>query len=232
MSVWFAIPSARPVAEAQACIDAWRAKGYRVAIWRDTGAEPVECDLLMSGEYAGYAKTVNLLAKTILAEDPAAEWIVTGGDDTLPDGRPASEIAAECSAHFSGTFGVMQPTGDRWADGSIDRIAGSPWLGREFCERAYQGNGPLWGEFTHMFVDEHLQAVAVTLGLFWQRRDVTHYHNHYLRVQEGVNWSAGVPAHLTQWSSQQHWNESKAIFERLQAGGFAEAFDLRTGHGV
>ena len=220
MSVWFAIPSARPVAEAQACIDAWKAKGYRVAIWRDTGTEPVDCDLLMSGEYAGYAKTVNLLAKTILAKDPEAVWIVTGGDDTQPDARPADEIAVECAEHFGGTFGVMQPTGDRWAGGSIDRIAGSPWLGLEFCERMYQGNGPLFEGYSHMFVDEELQAVALALGVFWQRRDLTHHHNHYLRAQDGVNWCAGVPPHLVQWNTQSHWNESQALFAARQAAGF------------
>ena len=35
----------------------------------------------------------------------------------------------------------MQPTGDRFAQGQIDRIAGSAWIGREFARRAYGGNG-------------------------------------------------------------------------------------------
>ena len=36
MSVWFAIPSARPPAEAIPTLDKWRAQGYKIALWRDT----------------------------------------------------------------------------------------------------------------------------------------------------------------------------------------------------
>jgi hypothetical protein len=86
----------------------------------------------------------------------------------------AKQIAKECTAHFGGTFGVMQPTGDRWANGSIDRICGSPWLGREFCTRMYHGKGPMYGGYLHMFGDEELQHVATRLGVLWQRRDLTH----------------------------------------------------------
>ena len=70
------------------------------------------------------------------------------------------------------TFGVMQATGDRYGEQPtlpadhplrgpyITRVCGSPWMGREFCLRVNQGRGPLWPEYTHMFVDEELQAVA------------------------------------------------------------------------
>ena len=50
------------------------------------------------------------------------------------------------------TFGVMQPTGDRWGErngiATIDRIAGSPWMGREFCRRMYHGSGPMYNGST------------------------------------------------------------------------------------
>lgn len=228
MKVWFAIPSKRPAAEAQACIDKWSARGYKTAIWRDAGDEPVNCDLLLSGQYEGYAKTVNKLAHAVLSGYPEAQWIVTGGDDTDPEPNVApDEIASQLSERFQGTFGVMQPTGDRWADGSIDRIAGSPWMGREFCERIYRGSGPFWPEFRHMYGDEHLLNVAEKLGVYWRRRDLTHMHNHFVRVgYNGLNHGNPTPPHLVQWNTPQHWNESQAIFNRLRAGGFAEAFEL------
>jgi hypothetical protein len=126
--------------------------GYSVALWRDIGSESVDCDYLRYGDYPGYARAANSLIMDVLAMDTACDWVVTGGDDTDPDPtKRADVIAAECSYHFTegfwnqlgiqefSTFGVMQPTGDRFADGSIDRIAGSPWIGREFCKRAYGG---------------------------------------------------------------------------------------------
>ncbi len=118
------------------------------------------------------------------------------------------------------TFGVMQPTGDPWRDTMgriIERIAGSPWLGREWCRRANKGQGPFWPEFTHMFGDEHLQRYAQSLGVFWQRPDLTHFHDHAQRDQ------VSPPApHMAQWNTPQHWAQSKAIFERLVAGNFQE----------
>jgi hypothetical protein len=184
---------------------------------------------------------VNLLAKTVFEHDPTCNWIVAGGDDTLPDPNKApDEIALECEEYFGKvhalearddygtwrklrhqTFGVMQPTGCRFAGGSIDRIAGSPWLGREFCERMYGGTGPYFDGYSHMFLDEELQNVAIKLGVFWQRPDLTHQHNHFCRTPDGgVNWANPMPEHLKKWNTQQHWNESKALFLSRQATGF------------
>lgn len=239
MSIWLAIPSARPAAEAAACLKAWQERGYLVAIWRDGNAlssgwrsaeDPEGADYVLRGNYPGYAIAVNSLAKWIVENDASAEWIVTGGDDTFPDpNRDAFQIGAECTDHFGGTFGVMQPTGDRFASGSIDRIAGSPWLGREWCQRANAGQGPLWPEFAHMFVDEALMRVAQKLGIFWQRRDLIHMHRHFMRASEDINSHAVAkecPPHLVQWNSPQHWNEMKAIFQRLEAEDFASCMPV------
>jgi hypothetical protein len=99
----------------------------------------------------------------------------------------------------------------------IERIAGSPWLGREWCRRANKGQGPFWPEFTHMFGDQLLQEHAKHLGVFWQRPDLTHFHDHAQRDQ------VSPPApHMAQWNTPQHWAQSKAIFERLVAGNFQE----------
>ena len=243
MSVWYCIPSARPASEAQACVDAWRAMGYCVAVWRDIGADLLDCDYSRYGEYPGYARAVNALAADVLAIDTACDWIVTGGDDVFPDKtKLAEEIAAGCSAHFrayrtvmlhsfsqSETYGVMQPTGDRFADGSIDRIAGSPWMGREWCQRAHGGTGPLHQNFTHMHVDEALQGAAMAQGVFWQRPDLTQLHRHFMRESDDINSPAvgkPIPAHLVKANSAAHWNESKSIFERIKRGGFAECLPV------
>lgn len=185
MSVWFAIPSARE--EAQARLDKWRERGYLVAVWRDHPTD-VTAEMVLRGQYPGYYRSINALTVEILARDPAARWIVTGGDDTDPDPkRSPAQIADECAHHFGGTFGVMQPIGDRWGEEHFrnlpyaERVAGSPWMGREWCERAYGGRGPMPSDYTHYYGDEELQLVAQRLGVFWQRMDVCHYHDHYMR---------------------------------------------------
>jgi hypothetical protein len=218
MSVWFCIPSARPAAEANKALQVWRDRGYKICLWRDN-PEPAICDVELRGPYPGYPSAINACAKWVMENDPSCDWVVSGGDDTLPDEKYPLAIAAECTAHFKGTFGVMQPTGDRWGGGSIDRIAGSPWMGREWCERAYGGLGPCWGEYGHMFSDEELQEVATKLGVFWQRPDLTHHHAHFLRNGDAVV-KATPPAHLKQWNTPEHWNSSKALFESRRAAGF------------
>ncbi len=227
MSVWFAIPSKRTPEQVDPIVRLWRERGYKVALFRDHGDAVIACDLLLSGPYKGYAASVNLLCREVLAEDPEAEYIVSGGDDTEPDpNKTAEEIARECTDHFSGTFGVMQPTGDRWgecemsrrrwpdAPAYIDRIAGSPWMGREFCQQIYHGRGPFREEFFHMYSDEFLQRTAQHYGIFWQRRDLTHLHRHWGR--EGSR----MPDFLREVNSPKHWREAKAIFDRLIAEGF------------
>lgn len=233
MSVWFVIPSARPIAEVNACTAKWRERGYRVALWRDRDEDGLAmvADLAMvpvRGGYPGYGVAVNSLARHILTEDPDCEWIVTGGDDTLPDPRDPTEIAAECTEQFGGTFGVMQPTGDLFHDSLgriIERIAGSPWLGREWCLRANQGKGPFHPGFTHMFGDQCLMETAEKLGVFWRRPDLTHTHNHFTRVGDGAR-AAVIPDHLKWCNTPQHWNEMQALFNRLKADGFRECMPL------
>jgi len=199
VSVWYAIPSKKPAADAQLCIDAWRWRGYRVAIWRDVGDAPVECDLMLTGEYAGYPKAVNALCRAILDAEPLTDWIVSGGDDIWPDaGQEPEKIAEECGEHFweasvargggykfgkgnvvtheqSATFGVMQPTGDRWgADPKqpnccgtayADRVCGSPWMGREFILTARaKGAGELRVVLRHALRNTLVPTLTVILA--------------------------------------------------------------------
>ncbi len=252
MSVWFVIPSARPPEQVEPVLAAWRDRGYKIAIlWDSVEPSLDSLDFQMHVEpYPGYAQSVNLLAKEILESDPSCDWIVTGGDDTLPDpNHTAEEIAAQCSDHFynievqrqidltgiataklkDATFGVMQPTGDRFAGGSIDRIAGSPWLGREWCLRANGGRGPFWPEFTHMFGDECIKRTAEKLGVYWARPDLVHFHQHYQRETDAIDSNAVYrrpPPHLDQWNTKQHWDEMQAIFRRLEAEDFKSCMPL------
>lgn len=215
--------------------------------------------------YPGYAVACNSLIEQILHKDPDAEWIVTGGDDVEPDpNKTAEQIARECSEYFlqharfapGDTFGVMQPTGDRWGQHDIagghhfekwpdqpercihcgqgadaprhmigayiDRVCGSPWIGREFARRMYQGNGPYWPEYTHMGVDEELQEVALKLGVLWQRPDLTHYHNHWGRPRGGAKYGdqANMPAFLEHANSGPEWDRYKRILTARRAAGF------------
>ena len=234
MSVWLTIPSKKPAAEAQAVIDRWRARGYRAAIWRDTGDDPVDCDLLLRGAYPGYARAVNALSQEAIKR--GAQWCILAGDDIDPDPtHDPAEIARECAEYFgettidadgetirSSTFGVMQPTGDRWgADrndknfcGSayIDRVAGSAWYGAEYVRRMYGGVGPLWPGWWHMFSDEEGQAVAGKMGVFWQRRDLTQHHNHWGRT------TGRMPEYLKRANVE--FAEARALFAQREAAGF------------
>lgn len=229
MSVWLTIPSARPAAIADACFRQWKSLGYKVAVLRDDSCDLPHADLVpILAQYPGYAKAVNMLVRTAIAYDSAAEWFVIGGDDVYPDpSHSADEIAAECRAHFGekgtrrfATFGVMQPTGDQWGDAQgpyIERVAGSAWIGRGFALHVYDGLGPLWPEYTHMFVDEELQCVAEHLGVFWQRPDLVHRHEHCLRRRA---LPEDLAPHLRKWNTPEHWRQSKALFERRKAAGF------------
>jgi hypothetical protein len=190
----------------------------------------------------------NLVKQIMLMHADAEWFIPYGDDGFPDAAHTAEEIATELRRHFYElhmsrenlgltradaeqmcTFGVCQPVGDRWGENPnhpdpamrsayIDRVCGSAWLGREFCKRVNQGNGPLWPEYKHMFVDEELQAVAVKLGILWQRRDLIHFHAHAGRVPNYTEEM--IPAHLRKWSGAEHWKEAKAIYLRRQAAGF------------
>lgn len=206
-----------------------------------------------------------LCARVLAADPQADWLVAAGDDTEPDPNKRADEIGAECADHFrsfflshvnydiaerlgmaqpskAATFGVMQPTGDDWSDVHegkksriIERIAGSPWMGREFCRRMNGGAGPLWPEYTHCFEDEELQNVAQKLGVFWQRPELTHLHHHWMRRRpetvtiedprtpyfpRKVTRDPEPPAHLTEATSKAHWDKYKALFEARKAAGF------------
>lgn len=212
-----------------------------------------DINIPFEGEYPGWSICTNLLIHEVMMYDASASWFVCGGDDTFPDPhKTPDQIALACGRYFGtqqklyrqeqtsniltgdkvgrfnwSTFGIMQPTGDDWRDSkgkTIERIAGSPWIGREFARRMYHGGGPLYAGFTYSFADEHLQNVAQKLGVFWQRSDLTHEHRHIAR--DNPNWQAEQPEWTRKLYAREQWDRNKALFERLKAGGFKEAYDL------
>jgi hypothetical protein len=233
---WLCIPSAREYHEST--VRLWSAQGYGVALFRDAGSPDVTCELLQVGKYEGYAKAVNGLVLTVLEMDQECEWTIAAGDDVEPElNYTASHLAEQLTAHFGGTLGVCQFTADRWGDtprsraqfgenrgAYIDRVCGSAWIGREFARRVNQGNGPLWPEYKHQFVDEELQEVATRLGVFWQRPDLIQLHRHWGRGPDEAPNMPGdrnkMPDFLTEANSTEHWAKYKKLFDTRKAAGF------------
>jgi hypothetical protein len=176
MSVWVCFPSKRPLEVVNKVLQAWHDMGYSSVVMRDSCDPVVAASVrVVTTKYEGWGASMNFLARQVFAMDKACDWVVAASDDIYPDPNVrAEEIARQCDEHFfqsavvrdaydvHPTFGVMQPTGDlkAWPASRIDRICGSPWLGREFCRRMYQGNGPFWPEYRHMFDDEELFEVS------------------------------------------------------------------------
>lgn len=183
MSVWYCTPSARPKAEAEAVFRLWLDHGVKLCILRQ--GDPLDlpnCTQFLADRYHGLPICTNLLMKTAAGMDQEAQWFAFGGDDYLPDPNlHASWIADDCTKHFAGTFGVMQPTGDRYGNGYIDTAAASAWIGRDFVLKSYGGSGPLYTGYHHLYCDTELQHVATMQGVFQQRQDITQEHKHWSR---------------------------------------------------
>jgi hypothetical protein len=71
-------------------------------------------------------------------------------------------------------------------------------------------------------------TIVKQLGVFWQRPDLTHFHDHWGRPREGetMGRKERMPDFLIKANSTDEWHKSKKEFERLKAGGFAECLPL------
>jgi hypothetical protein len=223
LSVWFAIPSARPVDEARRCFNAWKNIGCYLAATRKDPEDGMRLNLDLCVSlpiYPGWPSAINHLAKEVLALDPDCAIVATGGDDCFPDPDfPAAQMEREFIKHFGGTLGVCQPTGGKpWSKGIIDgmrvqeRLAWAPWLGREYCQRGYGGIGPFWPDYGHFHADEELFNTAQMLGIWWARPEVREEH---------MNWKVVTnerPTFLDR--AQQGWDHDQAMFRARKAAGF------------
>ena len=221
MSVWFTIPSIRPLDQLEPVLEAWKKQGYHIALLRQGPATKLADLSIPTDRYLGWARSTNILAGEVLGMDSDCNFCVAGGDDYLPDSyHSAGEIEKQCIEHFGGTFGVMQPTGDNWSDSMgriIERIAGSPWLGREWCLRAYEGAGPMPAYYHHNYADSELQDVALQQGVFWQRPDLCQYHNHWARK---AGWDFSKAPDFARYINSQEYTEAQVIYFRRKATGF------------
>jgi hypothetical protein len=220
MSVWYCAPSIRPIDQAEPVLSLWQDMGYKLAILRQGCTVPADI-LVYTNRYMGMPQSINTLTHYVLGQDSEAEWLVLGNDDIEPDPNHTPDlIARECGLHFGmgygciSTFGVMQPTGDRWNEGSIDRAAASAWMGREWCRTMYGGTGPMCNEYTHYYCDTELQEVAEYRGVFWQRRDLVQAHKHWTR--EGKP----TPGHMKEIYTGLVLQADKETYERRKRAVF------------
>ncbi len=211
MSVCFAIPVApTDIDRAGKTFAACRDMGYETAALIYSDRVPDNCDrILHVPEYKGWAWAVNRLCEFM----PGAEWIISGGSDiTCDPHKRADVIAAECVERFSGSYGVMQPTGDAYGALADKAAAVSPWIGRAFRENVYGGRGPMWEAYGHYWADGELSAIAEMLGVMWWRDDLVQYHDHYTRRSESV------PVHLQPWTDG--IGAARQLFFDRKAAGF------------
>lgn len=186
--------------------------------WCVTGGDDVQCDMRLSGP----AIAVQLLREFFWRSFEAIGKTSFRIPNDVRGDAEHTPLRLLMQMPLA-SFGVMQPTGDRFAEGSIDRIAGSAWIGRYFQEHAYGGKGPLWEEYRHMFDDEELQAVACMLGVFQQRPDLVHLHRHFMRESDALDAPAirrPPPPHLVAANSPEHWAKVQVLFRARRAAGF------------
>jgi hypothetical protein len=215
VSVWYVTPSCRPKEEALPCFEAWLDMGYRVMVIRQGPKLPSQAITQISTQtYMGLPSSVNLLSRWVLAWDPKVDWIVHGGDDYWPDPKHrASWISDLCWNLCNSSFCVMQPTGDRFGGGYIDKAAASAWMGREWCRRMYRGEGPMHQGYFHYFADTELQDLATKLGVFYQRRDIIQEHKHWTREA-----AAKMPRHLE--IPNQHLTRDETLYRLRRDSNF------------
>jgi hypothetical protein len=189
----------------------WHALDYHVAVLVNPPYSytdlPDADRVIVQEEWRGFPIAANVLC----AEVPG-DVVVVVGDDLYPiPHSTAQQIRREFLERFPDSFGVMQPTGDKF--GTIDRCAVSPWIGRAFIERSYDGKGPYWMGYYHYFCDEELQAYASSLGAFQQRPDLSQYHDHWQRGEQPKR-----PKHLRRAKSQ--WAKDRSLFKERQRKGW------------
>lgn len=208
------------LAEANKTAEYWQKMGYDVGIlvdesqYGDDFENPWNVNASITvEEWQGFPHAANEICTHFAS---LYDIVIIGGDDVYPDKyNVARHLEAEFKEHFGGTFGVMNPTGDRY--GLIDQCCIAPWIGAEYIY-ALDGR-PYCEEYYHYFCDGELQDVAILNGSFWQRPDLSQYHDHWSRKGESR------PKHL-QRANQQH-SDDKRTYEQRKAQGFKDKVVVR-----
>lgn len=218
--VWLALPSAN-IQIAKKTFPKWKEKGYNIAVicpdkfskdyLNITDKIVLESEI---GGYKGWAKSVNYLSKKLEKYD----ILIAAGDDMYPDPNYEShELRLQFIRHFGGTFGVMQPYGDKFgslACPSCEQICGSAWLGKDFRNKINKGNGPIWEEYWHMWADTELYQVALKHNCLWIREDISQYHEHRIRGKH--NFRPTIPSGETNKGQKLYFHRKKNNFPGTQ----------------
>ena len=212
LNIWYAIPSINEE-RCNKSFDKWKEMGYKTCALLDRGVQwqPKHADMILytPGVYEGYYRSFIHMAKTIGRD---ADIIITGGDDIFPEpNKSAQEIGRECLARYPDGLFIMQPTGD--AMPGVDRICASPWFGKGWLERGYQGKFPVWHEYIAFFGDQELKEVSERLNVLWQRSDLCQYHDHWTRV-------GGPQKTDYQTRNDAHWKHDENIYKKRKMSRF------------
>lgn len=216
LRIWYAIPSINEE-RCSVAFEKWKAMGYNTCVLLDRGKEqPRHADMILyTDKYEGYYKSFNEMAKTIGRD---ADIMVTGGDDIWPDpNKNAQEIGRECLAKFPDGLFVMQPVGDIMP--GVHRICASPWIGRGWLDRGYQGKHPLWGGYIAFFGDQELKEISEKLKVLWQRSDLCQYHDHWSRV-------GGPPKTEYQKRNDSFWTHDQNLYNSRKMQKFPHMWPL------
>lgn len=202
MIVFVAWPTAN-VFRSNINAERWHAAGYRVSVASDlpeTALRGVKSDIpiLRIRKYEGYFKCMNAMTQ-MLVNDYSADIVVCAGDGIEPHpGIRGHEIATIFAAKFKTGMGVMQPIGDDWAPGRMQRgtqswaehrmhktrpaseRCESPWLGRRFITD-FDPYGPFCPEYDQYFGDHELHDRAQAAGLLWKQPNLHQVSNHWSR---------------------------------------------------
>lgn len=214
--VWLGLPSAN-IGMAKKTFPEWKSRGYKIAVicpdrLYDEYIPITDIAIKESKNfgYSGWPKSVNIICKELHNVD----IVIAAGDDMYPDKNyTAEELRIQFINHFNGTFGVMQPTGDKFgslACPECEQICGSAWLGRDFRNKINKGNGPMWEEYWHMYADTELYQVAKKYNCLWIREDLNQYHEHRLRKTH--NFKPTIPSGNTKLAHDIYYRRKNENF--------------------
>ena len=210
-------PSAKPE-KADACVDLWKAAGYKSLVYLDRPDMRCAADVVSYGvgaPFPGYYRVINGLVWDAFAH--GADLVTCIGDDMLPPEQGAEWVARDYFKRFPKGLGVYQGCGDlQGVDGNgvpaAARICGSPTFGVEWANRAYKGTGPFADIYASFYGDEDLYNVAKNLGLLAMEYSVRIHHAH---------WSWGhAKREAYHDRAALNWERDQAIFKTRQAAGF------------
>lgn len=192
----------------------WKERGYDTAVLVE-GNYTLQRNInhyIAGHEWKGFPHAANeLCCQFHLLYD----IIVVGGDDLFPDTNfTAQEIGNQFLSYFNGTLGLMHPTGDRY--GCVDIASVCPWIGANYIKLG----GPYFEGYYHYYCDAELQDVATQRGLFWQRPDLSQYHDHWGRTGQQR------PKHLMTANSCHA--ADKATYEARKAQSFPGETNVTT----